>query len=96
MKKREFSKVIITTINITTALVVVASFALMFYTGDLSALPVIVTGCFTELASATGFYYWKAKNENMIKLGLFILLWLLFCAIILTVALLLIIRADNG
>ncbi len=27
--------------------------------------------------------------------GLFILLWLLFCVIILTVALLLIIRADN-
>lgn len=70
MKKREFSKVIITAISIATALVVVASFALMFYTGDLSALPVIITGCFAELASATGFYYWKAKNENMIKLGL--------------------------
>lgn len=27
--------------------------------------------------------------------GLFILLWLLFCAIVLTVALLFIIRADN-
>lgn len=68
MKKKEFSKVIITAISIATALVVIASFVLMFYTGDLSALPVIITGCFTELASATGFYYWKAKNENMIKI----------------------------
>lgn len=68
MKKREFSKVIITAISIATVLVVIASFVLMFYTGDLSALPVIITGCFAELASATGFYYWKAKNENMLKI----------------------------
>lgn len=70
MKKKEFSKVILTAISVATALVVITSFVLMFITQDLSPLPVIITGCFAELASATGFYYWKAKNENMIKLGL--------------------------
>ena len=68
MKKREFSKVILTAVSIATALVVVASFVLMFLTRDLSPLSFIITGCFAELASATGFYYWKAKNENMLKI----------------------------
>ena len=68
MKKREFSKVILTAVSIATALVVVVSFVLMFITRDLSPLSFIIGGCFTELASATGFYYWKAKNENMLKI----------------------------
>ena len=68
-KKAEFSKVIIASVSIATALVVIASFVLMFIYGDLSPLTYIIGGCFAELASATGFYYWKAKNENMIKLN---------------------------
>lgn len=66
--KREFSKIILTAVSIATALVVVASFVLMFITHDTTPLAYIIGGCFTELASATGFYYWKAKNENMIKI----------------------------
>lgn len=68
MKKREFSKIILTAVSIATALVVVASFVLMFITHDTSPLAYIIGGCFAELANATGFYYWKAKNENMIKI----------------------------
>ena len=68
MKKREFSKVILTAVSVATALVVVASFVLMFITHDTTPLAYIIGGCFAELASATGFYYWKAKNENMIKI----------------------------
>lgn len=67
-KKREFSKVILTSVSIATALVIIVSFVLMFVTHDLSPLSFIIGGCFAELASATGFYYWKAKNENMIKI----------------------------
>jgi hypothetical protein len=67
-KKAEFSKVIITSVSIATALVVIASFVLMFIYGDLSPLTYIIGGCFAELASATGFYYWKAKNENVLKI----------------------------
>lgn len=69
MRKFEFSKLILLIVAIATVLVVVAAFVLMWRTMDLSPLSYIITGIFAELASATGFYYWKAKNENMIKLG---------------------------
>ena len=67
-KKMEFSKKILIVVSIATVLIVIASFILMWRTMDLSPLSYIITGIFAELASATGFYYWKAKNENMIKL----------------------------
>lgn len=67
-QKTEFSKVILASVSIATGIVIIASFVLMFLTRDLSPLSFIIGGCFTELASATGFYYWKAKNENMIKI----------------------------
>lgn len=66
--KIEFSKKILIVVSIATLLIVVASFVLMWRTMDLSPLSYIITGIFAELASATGFYYWKAKNENMVKL----------------------------
>lgn len=67
--KLEFSKVILAGVTTLTLAVVVVSFVLMFRTMDLSPLSYIITGCFAELASATGFYYWKAKNENLLKIG---------------------------
>lgn len=67
-RKMEFSKKILIVVSIATVLIVVASFILMWRTMDLSPLSYIITGIFAELASATGFYYWKAKNENMVKL----------------------------
>lgn len=68
VKKIEFSKVILVVVALATIAIVVASFVLMWRTMDLSPLSYIITGIFAELASATGFYYWKAKNENMVKL----------------------------
>lgn len=68
-QKLEFSKVILAGVSVSTLAVVVASFILMWHTHDLSPLSYIITGCFAELASATGFYYWKAKNENLLKIG---------------------------
>lgn len=67
-KKMEFSKKILIVVSIATVLIVIASFVMMWRTMDLSPLSYIITGIFAELASATGFYYWKAKNENMVKL----------------------------
>lgn len=66
--KSEFSKKILYVIWISTTIVVALTFVLMWRTGDLSPLAYIIGGLFTELAAATGFYYWKAKNENMIKI----------------------------
>lgn len=67
-KKREFSKTILQTVAAATIVIVVFSFALMWKTRDTSPLAYIIPGIFTELSAATGFYFWKAKAENEIKL----------------------------
>lgn len=67
-KKIEFSKIILVVVALATIAVLVVSFVLMWKTMDLSPLSYIITGIFAELASATGFYYWKARAENIVKL----------------------------
>ena len=67
-KKREFSKQIFIGVSVGTVLIAALSFILMFKFGDLSALGYLITAAFAELATATGFYYNKAKIENRIKL----------------------------
>ena len=66
--KTEFYKKILITVTIATILIVIVSFVLMWQTRDLSPLSYIITGIFAELASATGFYKKKEKNENMLKI----------------------------
>ena len=60
-KKREFSKVIL-------AVVGAFTLAVVWKTGDTSPLAYLIPAVFAELATATGFYYSKAKAENRIKL----------------------------
>lgn len=67
-KRVEFSKVIFAVVAIMTAGIIVFSCALIWRTGDTSALAYLIPAVFAELASATGFYYNKAKAENKIKL----------------------------
>lgn len=69
-KKIEFSKKIFTGISIATSIVVIFSLVMIWRTGDLTPLSYIIPAVFTELATATGFYYYKAKRENEIKLSL--------------------------
>lgn len=64
----EFSKKIIIFISVFSVFVSVFSIILMWRTGDLSALSYLIPSVFTELTAATGFYYWKARTENKIKL----------------------------
>ncbi len=64
----EFSKKILLIAFISTTLVVLFSCVLMWRTGDLSPLNVILGGLFAEITAGTGFYYWKAKNENVLKI----------------------------
>lgn len=64
----EFSKKIIIFISVFSVFVSVFSIILMWRTGDLSALAYLIPSVFTELTAATGFYYWKARTENKIKL----------------------------
>ena len=64
----EFSKILIWLAFLLCLGVTVFGFALMWHTGDASGLAYIIPAAFGELATATGFYYWKAKNENRIRL----------------------------
>lgn len=67
-KKIEFSKVILATAGIATAIVVVFTFLIVWKTNDTTPLAYLIPAIFAELATATGFYYSKAKRENEIKL----------------------------
>ena len=68
MKRTEFSKKIIIFMTIFTVIITAYSLALMWRTGDTSGLAYLIPSVFTEYATATGFYYWKARAENKIKL----------------------------
>ncbi len=67
VKKREFSKVIISAVGAVTFGVTVFTLVMVWRTGDTSPLAYLIPAVFTETA-ATGFYYSKAKAENRIKL----------------------------
>lgn len=65
----EFSKKIFIGVSIATITVAIFSMYMMYKTNDLSPMSFLIGSVFAEFATATGFYYWKAKNENIIKLG---------------------------
>lgn len=68
MKKLEASKVIIIVMYILMFLVVGFSGFLAVYTKNAQVFLPVIAGTFVLAASATGFYYWKAKAENMEKI----------------------------
>lgn len=59
---------IITVVGTATGVVTVFTMAVIWKTGDTSPLAYLIPAIFAELATATGFYYSKAKAENRIKL----------------------------
>lgn len=61
MKRPEFSKIMIITDYIFMLVLVLLSLVLP----DISNIAIAWTA---QLAISTGFYYWKAKNENRIKI----------------------------
>lgn len=65
----EFSKKIFYMITAFTAIVCIYSMFLMWHTQDSSALSYLIPCVFTEMSVATGFYYWKARKENELKLN---------------------------
>lgn len=66
--KLEFSKIIFFATSGLTLLVTVFTLIMIWRTNDLSPLCYLIPAVFAELATATGFYYNKAKAENRIKL----------------------------
>ena len=67
-KKVEFSKLIFVGVSVLTVSIVAFSCYMIRVTMDTGPLAYLIPAVFTEMASATGFYYWKAKAENKIKL----------------------------
>jgi len=67
-KKLEFSKLIFLGVSVVTITITAFSCRMIWITMDTSALAYLIPAVFTEMASATGFYYTKAKAENKIKL----------------------------
>lgn len=67
-KKVEFSKLIFAGVSVFTIAITVFSCRMIWITMDTTALAYLIPAVFAEMASATGFYYTKAKTENKIKL----------------------------
>lgn len=67
-KKVEFSKLIFVGVSVFTIAITVFSCRMIWITMDTTALAYLIPAVFAEMASATGFYYTKAKTENKIKL----------------------------
>lgn len=68
-KKMEFSKKVFIGVSILVSVVVVFSMYMIWVTRDLSPLAYLIPSVFVELATATGFYYDKARRENEIKIN---------------------------
>lgn len=64
----EFSKLIFWFVFLLTLGVTVFSCTIVWRTNDTSVLTVLIPLVFTEFATATGFYYWKARTENKLKI----------------------------
>ena len=67
-KPKEFSKKIFIGVAAVNIILISFSLYMMYTTGDLSPLAYIIPAAAAEMATATGFYYSKAKAENKIKL----------------------------
>ena len=66
--KREFSKLILYVVGAVTVGVTAFTLIMIWRTENLEPLAYLIPAIFAELATATGFYYSKAKAENRIKL----------------------------
>ena len=66
--KYEFSKLILLVVGVFAVVITIFTMVVVLLTKDASALAYLIPAIFAELATATGFYYSKAKSENRIKL----------------------------
>lgn len=67
-KKGEFSKRIIICVTVGVISITIFACYMIWKTNDLSPLSYLIPSVFVEFATATGFYYDKAKRENLIKI----------------------------
>lgn len=66
--KMEFSKKLFIMVTVFNTIITAFTLVMIWRTLDLSPLTYLIPASFAEFATATGFYYSKAKAENKIKL----------------------------
>ncbi|MGM9599161.1 MAG: hypothetical protein ACI3VY_04500 [Faecousia sp.] len=66
--KMEFSKKILLAAGVVNIAVIIFACVMMWRTFDTSPLAYLIPAVAAEVATGTGYYYWKAKAENQIKL----------------------------
>lgn len=66
--KMEFSKKILLVAGAVNIAVIIFACVMMWRTFDTSPLAYLIPAVAAEVATGTGYYYWKAKAENQIKL----------------------------
>lgn len=64
----EFSKKILLVAGVVNIAVIIFACVMMWRTFDTSPLAYLIPAVAAEVATGTGYYYWKAKAENQIKL----------------------------
>lgn len=67
--KKEFSKKIFNIVITLFIIVLFYSMALMWKTNNTDGLMYLIPAVGTLASVTVGFYYWKAKMENMVKLS---------------------------
>lgn len=67
--RMEFSKKILVVMFIITLIIVACAIAMSYMTQTTDVYAYLIPAIFAELSVGTGFYYWKAKRENEIKLS---------------------------
>lgn len=65
----ETSKIILMTTLIMAVLVVIITGISIIVNNDTVVLEFLITGVFGLTSTSLGFYFWKAKNENIAKYG---------------------------
>lgn len=68
MKKLEFSKVLFLVVYITSLVFSALTVVVSIIGGDAASVANIALAMWGTTSIATGFYFWKAKAENMIKI----------------------------
>ena len=68
-KKTETSKILLIVSDILTGIVAATAIIAVFVLKDTSPLIYLIPAAFGLSATSHGFYYWKAKAENLQKFG---------------------------
>ena len=68
-KKIETSKILLIVSDVITGICTVAAIVAVFVIKDTTPLVYLIPAAYGLSATSHGFYYWKAKAENLQKLG---------------------------